>query len=152
MDIHLSNIITWIISLLALTIASYSLFLQRKDRKPRLQIRLDHSSSGSPDGSVHTYEITLANPTDKTIKVASIEFEPIGSKRQFSVSTDDISIAVPSHESRMLTLDERIFRVSLKNSLRAARGQTGRLVVTDELDNEHKSDWMNIKNLLLETF
>src|SRR5688572_30368409 len=75
------EILSIVVSVLALGLASYSLYLQRKDRKPKLNLEVTkaerrRSVPGEAGGqrSVMTPCVTLrlSNPTDKAIKVRKV--------------------------------------------------------------------------------
>lgn len=152
------SLISVVLSIIALGIACLSLYLQRRDRKPRLKIRLEHflipvgtnGAEGKPvDKPTHIYEIIAANVGDKPIKIAHISFEPIGIEGFPLIVYGDVP-AVPSHEASTIFLREVYFRNELQQRFRNAKGRTGRVIIVDELENEHKSDWINMPNLLLE--
>ncbi|MEK6278770.1 MAG: hypothetical protein AABN95_00290 [Acidobacteriota bacterium] len=83
-QIEIATIINSLISLTALSVAIYSLYLQRRDRKPRLtvepelgvkQIKLaDDGFSGHTLVDDYCLVITLRNSTEKDIEVSNLNF------------------------------------------------------------------------------
>jgi len=77
-------VVTWVISIAALGLASYSLYLQRRDKKPRLkveaQLGVKPIELKVDDYGGHRFSddlcmvITLRNPTEKDITVSEVYF------------------------------------------------------------------------------
>jgi hypothetical protein len=139
----ISMLVTWIISVVALGVATYSLYLQRKDRKPRLNISVetttDELGPHTPDGYGGTIRTQIAvivihasNPTDKPINVESIRFKPTGYPSMVVPLSQTIS-SIPPHDKRQA--------IVVVPQLRAELGvaNSGQFVVIDALGNEHKT-------------
>ena len=139
----ISMIVTWVISVAAFALASYSLYLQRKDRKPQLKLRVETDKRqvylGKQDkmgfSTTELAEVLIihaANPTDKQITVERIEFEakhylPI------EVPVKEGIENIPPHEKR----EALVVVAQLRAELGVAR--IGRFIITDALGNQHKS-------------
>lgn len=86
--IQISTIVNWLISLTALAVAIYSLYLQRRDKRPRLKVEphlgtrqialVDDGHSGHTLGDDFCLMITLRNPTEHDIALSDIFFDQRG--------------------------------------------------------------------------
>ena len=140
----ISMVVTWVISVVALGVASYSLFLQRRDRKPRLKLRVETDKRnvylGKQNGmGFSVTELTdmliihAANPTDKQVNVERIEFE-VKDYPPIDVPLNETIESIPPHEKRQAM----VVVAQLRAELGVAR--LGRFIVTDALGNKHKSE------------
>jgi hypothetical protein len=146
-SVQISNVITWIISTVALGVASYSLYLQRKDKRPRLRVTwkrkrefvetTDNDERGRPVYvEVDAIEVSAANPTDKQITIESLEYEPEGCDA-FTPPLQNTISNIPSHEARQaLVMYDELMRLLEDKQLNVS---TGRFILTDALNNKHKS-------------
>lgn len=142
-SIQVSNVITWIISLLALFIASLSLYLQRRDRRPRLKLRIERNQQNLPTGELSDYgtsataesealEIYAGNPTDRTITIDKITFHRKGFEALIVPVARTIS-TIPPHEKRHAIVVVSRLSAQLENH------NHGRFVLLDALGYEHKT-------------
>ncbi len=104
----ISNIITWLISLLALGVAFFALYLQRRDKRPRLRLDVERkrayleTSETDERGFFYVLEtdvieIRAANPTDRQINIVSTKFAPKTGEPILAPLHQAIS-DIPSHE------------------------------------------------------
>jgi len=132
-SLQLSNVITWVISIAAFGLASYSLYLQRKDRKPRLRITIETDAHLTLDHCLTEMTIHAANPTDKPITITKIEFK-VEKYAPITAPLGTTMSSIPSYEKR----EARVVVEQLRKELGVAR--LGRFILTDALGNKHKSD------------
>jgi hypothetical protein len=141
---NISNVITCIISISALGLASYSLYLQRKDKKPRLKLHIETDKQNvylgkknemgfSVEELVEVLIIHAANPTDKQINVETIHFK---AEKYPSIAVPLIEGIenIPSGEKRQA----KVVVVKLRAELGVAR--LGQFIIVDALGNKHKSE------------
>jgi hypothetical protein len=146
-SIQAANIVTWAISLLALGIASFSLYLQRRDRRPRLNIRLEYGEQelefeNEDDlvpvwGSPITLLIHAANPTEKQIIIDSINFKRAGHDLVKTPLSRIIS-AIPAHEKRHAEVMVDLLKEELGGPVK------GHVVLIDALGYHHASKTISI--------
>lgn len=70
--------------------------------------------------------------------------------KEFSIFSYQEMDEMPSHESRIALLRKEHFQNGLRKGLKIGELKTGRIIITDVLENRHKSQWMRMKDLLLE--
>ncbi|HBB95908.1 MAG TPA: hypothetical protein DC054_11005 [Blastocatellia bacterium] len=146
--VQISTIIALIISSLALALSMTSLYLQRRDKRPRLKLDLERKrrdlevSETDERGffkvvETDVMEVRAANPTDKQINILSIEFEPEGCKA-FSVPLNSTISEIPSHEARdaIVMWDELMHALEDKQLDRVMKG---RFILTDAIGYKHKT-------------
>jgi len=145
----ISNAITWVISLLALALASFSLYLQRRDRRPRLMLDCNRKQAnieiaesdarGFPKTvEEDVVEVSAANSTDKQINITSIEFEPnIG--KSFPAPLHKTIQEVPSYQVRhaIVAYDELMQEIKRRGYHDATKG---RIVLYDALGKAYKTN------------
>jgi hypothetical protein len=146
-SIQASNVVTWVISVLALGLASLSLYLQRRDRRPRLKIRLEYAEQelefeNESDevpvwGSPITLIVHAANPTDKQIIIDSINFKRKGHDLVEAPLSRIIS-AIPAHEKRHAEVIVDVLKEDLGGPSK------GRFVLIDALGYHHASKTISI--------
>ena len=137
-----------IVSLVALATACLSLYLQRRDKRPRLVLQYERIPAEVPAAETTDYgtvpmimmdviKISAANPTDKQINIVSTEFQPKGSQ-PFIPPIQDRLTAIPSHEVRhtLIPWDEFTRRLEDKGL-----AQKGNFIFTDALGRKHKMRW-----------
>ncbi len=127
-----SMVVTWIISLIALLVAMYSLYLQRKDKKPRLRITLDMNFNSGVLGEVTDITIQAGNPTDKQINIDSVKFAAEG-YGPIDVPLSQTIEGIPPHEKRSAIVVVPQFRTTL------GVANAGYFVLTDALGYRHIS-------------
>lgn len=146
------QIITLIISSIAIFIsigsfglASYSLYLQRRDKRPRLQLSLENRkepvSAGTDKRGGAIYKPTPAivlhasNPTDKNIIIKSIKFEV--DKKSIDPPLHRTISQVDSHNLAFAIILIHKFDSVLKQEGLSGT-KKGSFVLTDALGNKYK--------------
>src|SRR5687767_9423832 len=138
-------LIPTLISLFALAISGLSLYLQRRDKRPRLKVSLvqGHIKFHTPNNEIGAIErplpgfkIIARNPTERTIKVESIVFVD-REKRRYALPGDWPSITeVPPHER--ITIDMSIPKINdWVTAVGVSRPEKGYFLLTDHLANEY---------------
>ncbi len=101
------------IAALALIVSFFTLYLQRRDRKPRLLIEFERAyfpnpTGENPRGSIGhptpSLTIRLRNPTERTIKIHQTCF--VDGKKQTFVLPDNWKTVdrIPSHDHRSFNI------------------------------------------------
>jgi hypothetical protein len=140
----LSMVVTWVISVAAFALASYSLYLQRRDRRPRLtvepqltlrKINLTHDDLGFTwDKDDFCMVLTLRNPTEKDIQVEEVSFVREDGKVSKVTPWQNLPL-VPSHKTAEVI-------IQLEKLVAPMGGKTksiGHFVIRDVLGNVSKS-------------
>ncbi len=143
--LQISTIVNWLISLTALAVAIYSLYLQRRDKRPRLKVEhqlgmrqielIDDGHSGHTLGDDFCLVITLRNPTEKDITLSDVYFVQRG-KAPFRLEPWQPLPTVASHKAAEAIIPR-------KNLLRAFDLRTkakGHIRVKDLLGNISSSE------------
>ena len=136
-----------LISLFALAISSLSLYLQRRDKRPRLTVALQQGhikfhvpdkQTGGIERPLPGFRIIARNPTERTIKVESIVFVD-REKRRYALPSDWPRITeVPPHER--ITIDMSIPKLNdWVTAVGVPRPEKGYFLLTDHLANEYKT-------------
>ena len=104
-----SEFLSTAIAALALVVSLFTLFLQRRDKKPRLLIEFERAffpnpSGDAPPGSMArpspNLTVRLRNPTERTIKIQKTCFVD-GKKRIFVLPSNWKTVErIPSHDHR----------------------------------------------------
>lgn len=145
---QLPAIIALVISSLALLLSVFSLYLQRRDKKPRLNLRIETNDKnidlGNRDeGGFPMEELTTvlvihaANPTDKQINIESIQFQP----KDYAAITVPLSrtiTSIPPHEKRHAIVVVSQFQQAL------GVANSGHFILIDALGYHHKTKSMVI--------
>jgi hypothetical protein len=133
----------------ALILSFYNFYLQRRDKRPRLKICLEFKKESVPSAEINEYGASVmknadlvvihaANPTERTIKVTSIELQP-RKYSHFEVPLNRTISDIPPHDKRhaVIIIDD------LRNKLSHANltATEFRFIITDALAYKHKSKW-----------
>jgi hypothetical protein len=149
-----SKLITWSIASLALVVSflsfglsALSLYLQRRDRKPKLGIELEHTYiqpstiSQLPVGKaqpIPNFTILARNATDKTIKMRKTVFID-GKRGCFNLPMDWEQITeVPSHEMKTAIISVIKFNAWAR-LMKMSKPEKGYFLLTDHLNNKYKT-------------
>lgn len=145
-SIEVSNVITWILSLVALALATLSLYLQRKDKRPNLQLGIERSYYPSMEGvsggdlfhPVPGFVIRARNVTERKITIEATYFLD-GNKERFRLPDNwTVITEIPAQESRTFNvsfskLDQWLSQVGIEE-----KGK-GRFVLADGSGKEYKT-------------
>jgi hypothetical protein len=141
---QISTIMNWLVSLTALAVAIYSLYLQRRDKKPRLKVEhkpglrpielVDDGFSGHTLADDFCLVITLRNPTEKEITVSEIQFDC--GRKVFKLTAWDALPTVGSHKAAEVIIP----RQNLLNQSGMETKVKGHIKVKDLLGNISSSE------------
>lgn len=148
------NIISILISLAALCVGAYSLYLQRKDKKPVLKIsveiskRLSTVSYDTSTGRVGQKElpflvILLTNPKEKEIRVFKLCFR-VNDGKSFNLDPDrEMPFpSLPERQQEVLVSGKKLLNDLVSADYKAK--VKGRVEVYDEVGRCFKSAWIKI--------
>ena len=132
---------------LALIVSFFTLYLQRRDRKPRLRVEFERSYFPNPSGEyprgtiahpTPSLTIRLRNPTERAIKIQQTCFVD-GKKRTFVLPSNWKTVdRIPSHDHRAFSVSVPEFEKCSKE-VKMVRPEKGKFVLVDGTGKEHKS-------------
>jgi hypothetical protein len=143
-----TNILTIAISILALAISTWALYLQRRDKKPRLILSIERTNAKAETGGsdargfpklelMGVILIHARNPTDRTITISKTLYEDEGEQR-FDFPVEFYSYEVAPHKKQTGVVKLPVFHDWIE-TLKLAKAKRGRFVIIDDLDNEYKT-------------
>lgn len=149
-----SQLVTWAIASFALAISFLSfgvsalaLYLQRRDKKPRLRISIVREfvkahRTGESGGTIYYpvpgLKVYARNPTERPIKIASVHFLDTQNCYHALPETWGTLREIPAQDFKTIDISITEFN-KWAGDMNLVKPEKGRFVITDALDYKYKT-------------
>lgn len=134
------------VALVALLISSVSIYLQQRDRSPRLRVKV-WAGVLPEDDEFHGPAIlgTVSNVGEKPVIIEEVRVKPLRlppSQLQWRITMNRFGMAIDDHPEMRPGRSGELTIIIGASSLK--QGSLGRVIVTDAAFREYRSNWIRI--------